>query len=136
MDLAGFAAAARGLADRASAGLAKECVQAMAEVALPVLKSVTPVRGGQLRDSETIDVVAGTGAYGIAVIAPHTIYAEFRNNGGTITVKRARVLTDGTSFFGKSVTQKGSHYIERGEAAARGPCEAAARAVADRFFVL
>lgn len=136
MNLAEFAGLARQMAERASAGLAKDCVQAMADVALPVLKSVTPVRSGQLRDSETIDVVAGTGAYGIAIIAPHTVYAEFRNNGGTITVKRAKVLTDGVSFFGKSVTQQGSHYIEKGEAAARGPCEAAARAVADRFFVL
>jgi predicted RNA methylase len=136
VNLAGAAAAFQELAERAEASLAIDCARAMAEPALAALKAATPVRSGHLRGSETVDAVSGTGVFATAVLSPHAIYAEFREKGGTITVKNARVLTDGTSFFGKSVTQAGSHYMEKGEAAGRGPAHEAAVEVVAEFFTL
>lgn len=136
MNLAEAAAAARAMAERCEASLARDCAQAMAGAALTALKSATPVRSGRLRASETIDSVSGGGSHATAVIAPHTVYAEFRNRGGTIHVRNARVLTDGVSFFGRSVTQAGSHYMERGEALGRAPAEVAARMVAGEYIRL
>ena len=138
MNLAEFAAAARDLAARAEASLALDVCRAMADVALPQLQIVTPVLSGALRDSEHIDAVFGSGAFAGAVIAPHIIYAEFRNNGGTITSKGPWPLRNaGTGqVFGRHVTQAGSHYMERGEAAARGPCHAVAERVTAQYFHL
>jgi hypothetical protein len=136
MDLAGAAAAFRHLAEEAEAGLALDCIHPAARAALVALQGETPVLSGTLRDSETIDTIGGSGTFAYAIIAPHTVYAEFRDRGGTIHVRNAKVLTDGVSFFGRSVTQAGSHYMSRGAAAGRGPVERACREVADRFFTL
>jgi hypothetical protein len=109
----------------------------MADVALPILKDVTPVLTGALRDSERIDSVDGNGAFAVAFLQPHIIYAEFRNNGGIITAKRFRQLGNPeVGFFGKTVHQSGSHYIERAEADGRAPCRAAAAQVAAFYFTL
>ena len=135
MNLEGFAAAVRDLAGRAEASLAHECAEAGAMVFLPLLKSTTPVRTGKLRHSETIDSVSGGGAYASAEISPHTIYAEFRETGGTITAKNFPQLGNPeVGFFGKSVTQAGSHYVARAHAAAEASVQVAMGMIAERFF--
>lgn len=136
MDLAGAAARFREMAVRAEADMARDCAAAGARAFLPIEKSVTPVLSGRLRESEAVKAVTGGGSYAEAVVSPNTVYAHFRNFGGTITVRRARVLTDGTRFFGRSVTQQGSHYVERAHAAAVGPVQVAIEARADTFFKL
>ena len=77
------------------------CIKAMAPVALRYLQQATPVLTGRLRGSERVDSISASGRHGEAFIAPHTVYARFRNDGGTIHVKRAKVLSNGVSFFGK-----------------------------------
>ncbi len=134
--LAELAAKLKDLAGRTESEFAGGCIREIAPAALAALKHATPKRSGRLAGSETIDSITGSGTTATAVLAPHTIYAEFREHGGTISVKHARVLTDGESFFGKHVTQAGSHYMERGEAAGRGPCAEAAAAFAAEFFTL
>lgn len=129
------AAEFRAAAGRADASLARDTVEAMAEVYLPVLKGETPVLSGRLRDSETLDEISGGGASATAKLGPHTVYARFRNFGGTITAKNFPVLGNpDVGFFGKSVIQKGSHYMEHAAAAAQGPCGAAAQKVVDAFM--
>lgn len=137
MNLEGAAARFAEIADRCEAGLAIDAVKAMVQVYVPVLKGVTPVRTGRLRDSEYPDFIAGNGVAAAASVAPHTEYAEFRNFGGTITAKNFPQLGNpDVGWFGKSVTQQGSHYMERGHDAAEGPCRAAAHAVADEYLTL
>lgn len=101
---------------------ALKAAQAAGNAFLHELQRVTPVRHGTLRRSERVNSVTGGGTKATAAIGPHTVYARFRNYGGTIHVKRASVLSDGHSFFGKQVTQAGSHYMEKaaGWAAAGG----------------
>ena len=65
------------------------CIRAMAPAFLRVLRSVTPVESGRLRASETIDSMSSGGRHGEAEVAPHTVYAHFRNYGGTIRAKHA-----------------------------------------------
>jgi hypothetical protein len=78
------------------------------------LKGNTPVLSGALRASEHSDGTEGGGTSATVTVSTHLpLYASFREHGGTITVKRARVLTDGHRFFGRSVTQAGSHYMQR-----------------------
>lgn len=113
----------------------------MADVALPALQIVTPVLSGDLRDSEHIDAVFGDGEHATAIIAPHKIYAHFRDQGGTITAKGPWPLRNpatGQVFSrpGGSVTQTGSHYMQRGEDAGRAPCREAAARVAAWYFTL
>ena len=134
MNLAEAAAKFRAVADRAEASMARECAAAGARAFLPIEKSVTPVLSGRLRGSETVKAVTGGGTYAEAVVAPNTVYAHFRNFGGTIHVRRAKVLTDGVNFFGRSVTQAGSHYVERAHSAAAGPVQVAIEMRADSFF--
>jgi hypothetical protein len=134
--LAEFAGKLKDLAARTESEFAAGCIREMAPVALAALKASTPHRSGRLAGSETIDSITGSGTRATAILAPHTIYAEFREHGGTISVRSAKVLTDGESFFGKHVTQAGSHYMEKGEAAGKGPCAAAAAAFAAEFFTL
>jgi len=136
VDLAGFAAAVKGIAERADAELAPECARTAAREFLGALQVTTPVESGALRESERIFSVSGAGPVAVAVVGSDLIYAKFRNDGGTIRVKHAKLLTDGTRFFGKQVTQAGSHYMERGEAEAAGPIEAACRAYLDEFLRL
>lgn len=136
MNLAGGAAAYRSLARRAEADLALEACGEAAKDYLAVLRAVTPKRSGRLADSETVTGPVGGGLHASALVGPHIIYAAFREHGGTIHVRNAKVLTDGVSFFGKSVTQAGSRYMEKaagpGEAAVANAC----RVVAARFFTL
>ena len=114
--------------------MARDCAAAGARAFLPIERSKTPVLSGRLRESEAVKAVTGSGTYAEAVVSPHTVYAHFRNFGGTITVRRAKVLTDGTRFFGRSVTQAGSHYVERAHAAAIGPVQVAVKMRAETFF--
>jgi len=142
VNLAGFAGAVRALADRAEASLAKDCVEAAAPRALDQLRIVTPVQSGALRGSEHVDAIFGSGTFATAVLAPHKIYAKFRNDGGTITAKKLNARgqymlgTPAVGFFGRSVTQAGAHYMEKGEAAGRGPVAEACAQVAAFYFDL
>lgn len=134
MDLAEAAARFREIAERCEQGLALDAARAAADVALVQLKIVTPVLTGALRDSEHIDAVFGGGSHATAILAPHIIYADFRDKGGTIRIRNKKVLSDGSRFFGTHVTQAGSHYMERGEIAARGPVRDAVSRVA-AFYI-
>jgi hypothetical protein len=137
VDLAGFAAEMRALAGRAESGLARDCAGAAARELLAALEVTTPVRSGALRASERIFSVSGGGPVAVAIVGSDLIYARFRNEGGTITVKRAKVLgTPAVGFFGKSVTQAGSHYMERGEGMALGPIQAACTSIVADFLHL
>ena len=133
MNLEEAAARYREIAERAQESLALDCARAAADVALPALKSATPVLTGALRDSEHIDAVFGGGDHATAVIAPHIIYARFRNDGGTIRSKGPWSLHSAATgqYFGRHVTQHGAHYMERGEERGAGPArEAIARVAA------
>lgn len=125
MNLAEFAGEVRALAGRAEAELAAECARAAGKEFLAALAVTTPVRTGALRASERVFSVTGGGPVAVAVVGSDLIYARFRNDGGTIRVKRAKVLgTPAVGFFGKQVTQHGSHYMERAEAEAAGLIQA------------
>jgi hypothetical protein len=125
VNLAEFAAEVRALAGRAEAGLAGECARAAAKEMLAALEVTTPVRSGALRASERVFSITGGGPVAVAVVGSDLIYAKFRNDGGTIRVKRAKVLgTPAVGFFGKQVTQAGSHYMERAEVEAAGLIQA------------
>ncbi len=134
--LSEFAAALRKVADRAESELALEACRMGAREYLAVLQEETPVRSGALRASEHVWRVSGSGESASAILGPDIVYDKFRNDGGTIHVRRARVLTDGVSFFGRHVTQRGSHYMER----ARGPGAAAlavaCKVTADEIFTI
>ena len=138
MNLSEAAARFREIAERCEEGLALDAARAAADVALPQLKIVTPVLTGALRDSEHIDAVFGSGTHATAVLAPHIIYAAFRNDGGTIRSKGPWPLRNRATgqVFGRQVTQAGSHYMERGEEAGRGPAREAIARVAAFYFDL
>lgn len=137
MDLAEFAGALRGLADRAETELAPECAEEAGRDFLTTLRAVTPKRTGHLMDSESLDSVTGGGPVATAIVGAHAVYAEFRNNGGTITRHGPGSLgTPAVGFFGHSVTQRGTHYFEKAEALARPAIEAACRAKLAEFLVL
>lgn len=113
MDLSELAAALNRAADALETDAAARCARAAGGAFLGQLKANTPVLTGDLRDSESMTVTGG-GASATALISTHLpLYASFRETGGTITVKRAKVLTNGSQFFGRSVTQEGSHYMAR-----------------------
>ena len=135
MNLAEAASKFRAATGRAEASMARECAAAGARAFLPIERSKTPVLSGRLRESEAVKAVTGSGTYAEAVVSPHRIYAHFRNFGGTITVRRAKVLgTPEVGFFGRSVTQAGSHYVERAHDAAIGPVQVAIKMRAETFF--
>lgn len=143
MNLAEFAAAAEALAARAEESLALEVAQAAAKELLTAMFIVTPVLSGDLRDSERIQSVSGSGSHAVALVGPDIIYDRFRNDGGTITRKKPRpaVLgTPATGFFGRgnpaTVKQQGSHYMERAEDEARPFVDAVGRMVVDEFVRL
>lgn len=137
VNLGEFAAALRGLAERAEADLAPQCAEEAGRDFLAVLRAVTPKRTGHLMESESLDSVTGGGAVAEAVVGAHAVYAEFRNNGGTITRHGPGSLgTPAVGFFGHSVTQRGSHYFERAEGLAVSQIQAACQGVLDRFLVL
>ena len=116
---------------------ARAAVEAMAPVFLHQLEDNTPVLTGALFRGEEIDSITSDGMRATARIGTHTpLYASFRETGGTIHVKHASVLTDGTHFFGKSVTQAGSWYMRRTVEWAEGgalqaSCDAAIQRVID-----
>jgi Bacteriophage HK97-gp10, putative tail-component len=136
VNLAEFAAAARAAAGRAEESLAVDCARVAAREYLAALHVTTPVQSGALRASERVFSVSGSGTEAAAVVGSELVYARFRNYGGTIRVKRARVLTDGTRFFGREVHQHGSHYIEAAEGEAAGPIRAACQVKLDEFLRL
>lgn len=136
MDLAGFAAEAKALAERAAADLAAECARVAAREFRAALDVTVPVESGDLRGSMHTMSVSGGGPVAVAVVGSDLIYARFRNDGGTIRVKRAKVLTDGARFFGKQVTQSGSHYMERAEGWAAAPVAAACAQITADFLHL
>lgn len=133
-DLGELVAALRRASDEVKSRAALECADEAAHQFLVALRASTPVLTGRLRDSERIDSLRGSGTSATATVGAHTVYAHFRNYGGTITVKRASVLTNGTEFFGKSVTQAGSYYFERGEKRAGPEVDAACKRVIERIL--
>jgi hypothetical protein len=128
--------------ERASESLAIDVCRAQAERFVDIEKLVAPKRTGKLAGSVRINGIGGGGAHASAIVSPHVIYASFRNEGGTISAKDGEVWKtvngksrmyrhtlhfDGT--FALRVTQGGAHYVQKAEAAARGPCEEAAEIV-------
>ena len=138
MNLEEFAAAVEALADRAEADLARECAEVAAREYLAALHVTTPVLTGALRESEQVFGVTGGGAVAIAEVGSDLVYARFRNDGGTITSKGPWPLRNPATgqVFGRSVTQAGAHYIEKAEAWAEGPIQAACQAKLDEFLTL
>lgn len=138
MNFAEAAAAFRRVAEHCEESLALDAARAMADVALPQLQIVTPVLSGALRDSEHIDAVFGDGVRAQAVLAPHSIYGHYRNVGGPIDSKGPWPLRNRLTgqVFGRHVTQAGAHYMEKGEAAGRGPAHIAAARVAAFYITL
>lgn len=136
MNLSEAAAAYRAMAARCQESLALDCARAGAKEYLAALDVTTPVLSGALRASEHIDAVFGSGSRATAVVAPHIIYAEFRNNGGTIHVRNKKVLSNGSQFFGTHVTQAGSHYMERAADDAGGTMPAAMAIIVSDYLTL
>ncbi len=59
---------------------------------------------GTLRRSVRVEPAVPQGpGRAMSSVAPHTVYARIQEVGGDVHVVRARVLTDGRSFFGKHV---------------------------------
>lgn len=150
MNLGEFAAALRGLADRAESELALEACGEAARDYLTILRMVTPKRSGALADSETVTGPEGGGATATAEVGPHIIYAKFRDEGGTIHAKYGEVwkTVNGKSRmyrhtlhwegggFPLHVTQAGSHYMTKAQGPGRGAVEDACRVALERFLVL
>jgi hypothetical protein len=127
----------REVADRCETGLARDACEEAARDAVAILRIVTPKRTGALADSEIVNFVEGGGEHATANYGPHKIYDHFRNYGGTITKHSPGSLgTPEAGWFGHSVTQRGSHYMERGEAAAKPAVAAACAAVLERYLTL
>jgi len=130
------------VAERMDAGLAVDVVREQARDFLAILRIVTPKRTGKLAGSETIDSAGGGGTFASAKVSPHIIYAEFRENGGTITAHgglgrkgmRPHTLHWGGGGFPLSVTQAGAHYVEKAQAAAKGQMDGIAQSVLDEFL--
>jgi hypothetical protein len=139
--LSEWAAELSAAAARIEDGLAVTVVREQARDFLAIERIITPKRSGKLADSETIDAVTGGGTQAVAIVSPHIIYAQFRNDGGTITRKKRRPAVLGSyggPYFGHgnpaTVTQKGSHYVERSEAEAKPVLTAVAEAVLTEFL--
>jgi hypothetical protein len=105
----------QGFADRAKARAAVDAANAMAQTYQgEVVRSMrgpapsppgTPParRTGTLARSVRAEPAIGSGPRAKSSVAPHTVYARIQQLGGHIHVVRAKVLTDGKTFFGKSV---------------------------------
>lgn len=118
------------VASRMSATLARDACEEGAIAFLGIEHAVTPKKTGALADSEMIDSLSGGGARAVAVCSPHKDYAEIRNDGGTITKKgRGSLGNPSVGWFGHSVTQHGTGYVQRAEAMARGAVDGACRMV-------
>jgi bacteriophage HK97-gp10 putative tail-component len=142
--LSEWAAKVEAAAERVGSELAITVVKEQARDFLATERVVTPKRTGRLADSETIDSVGGGGSSATATVSPHAIYAEFRNDGGTIHAKpglgrkgmRPHTLHWGGDGgpFPLSVTQSGSHYVQRAEAAAAAELADVAEMVTMQFL--
>jgi hypothetical protein len=109
-----LAAALRRAADSVRDDGALECAHAAGQGYLRVLRDNTPVETGALLASERVDRISGGGSRATVTIGAHTVYAAFRETGGTITAKRFPQLGNPrVGWFGKEVTQAGSHYFAR-----------------------
>jgi hypothetical protein len=120
-------------------GMAETIVREQAKDFLAIERIVTPKRTGRLAESEKVDAVMGGGSHAEAVVSPHTVYAQFREDGGTITrhLPPPHVLGNpSVGFFGHSVTQKGSHYVERAEGVAAPLMTGVAEKVLEEFLDL
>lgn len=135
MDLPEFAVRLNRLAAELSDNAATRAANGAGGAFLGELKKNTPVETGALRDSEDV-AVSGGGTHARAHIQTHLpLYASFREYGGTIHVKHARVLTNGAQFFGKVVTQHGSGYMARTvDWADGGGIDGPVETVVDRIF--
>lgn len=69
-------------------------------------------RSGTLARSVRPTKVRMSGFRATVSVAPHTVYARIQQKGGTIRVKRAKVLTDGKTFFGTQVTLLARPYMD------------------------
>jgi hypothetical protein len=142
VNLAEAAGAMRAVQARCEASLARDAAEAAAKDLVAILRIVTPKRSGALADSEIVNFVAGGGTHAVANYGPHKIYDKFRNDGGTISAHaglgrkgmRPHTLHWAGGGFPLHVTQAGSHYMERGEAAGRSAAEQACRVVLDSFL--
>ena len=102
----------------------------------------TPVRSGALRRSIRVHG-GGGGIRSTSSAAPHVVYAAIQNYGGTIRVKHTYTtktgkvlpgfLSDGSTFFGRSVVIPGQGYwtLNGKGAAIRGAAEQALQRVVD-----
>lgn len=133
--LEAFASALDRAARRLEDGGARRVADEFGQDFLAEFKRNTPVETGALQGSESMEISGGGSSATVKVSTHLALYASFRNDGGTITVKRARVLTDGASFFGKSVTQHGAHYKEKtvtwAEGAIGGLCDQIVQEILD-----
>lgn len=68
-------------------------------------------RTGTLARSVRTNPAVGGGTRAVSRVAPHTVYARIQQLGGTIRVVRAKVLTDGKTFFGTQVTLPARPYM-------------------------
>jgi hypothetical protein len=146
--LADWAARVQAVAARAEGELAITVVREQAREFVSIERAVTPKRSGKLAGSEWIDSIGGGGAFASAMVSPHIKYAEFRNDGGTITAadepaRSGRRHKSGKPYrhslawpggFAMHVTQAGSHYVQRAEAAAPGRLTGVAEGVVADFF--
>ncbi len=91
-------------------------------------------RSGTLARSVRAEPAIPTGAYSaMSSVAPHTAYARIQHAGGHIHIVRAKVLTDGTTFFGTHVYLPPRPYMVVGPAA-RTACHDAARRAVEALF--
>jgi phage gpG-like protein len=91
-------------------------------------------RTGTLARSVRAEPAIMTGAYSaMSSVAPHTVYARIQNAGGHIHIVRAKVLTDGRTFFGTRVYLPPRPYMVVGPEA-RSACHDAARRAVEALF--
>lgn len=129
-------------AARIEADLAIEVARAQSKDFLAIERAVTPKKTGRLAESEAVDGVSGGGTHAVGVVSPHIIYAEFRNDGGTISAHaglgrmglRPHTLHWDGGGFPLHVTQKGAHYVQKAEAIGRGALTGTAEVVIAGFL--
>jgi hypothetical protein len=138
MDFAGAAARFREIAEHCEEGLARDCAKAGAKEYLAALFVTTPVLSGDLRRTEKVNFVSGGGSFAVANVGPDIVYDRFRNDGGTITSHGPWPLRNRATgaVFGHSVTQAGSHYMERAVDESEGPMRASMQTILDEYLTL
>ena len=88
MNFEGAAARFREIAQHCEEGLAVEACRAAANDYVTVLRMTVPVETGALRDSVHLWRVWGDGRQAEAIAGPNIVYADFRDRGGTIRIRR------------------------------------------------